>query len=190
MKPSRSVPARRPAAPRRRDPADPKWRAVELAQRGRMILDVAAADLEAAEAALGPFHPTSTHFRAALSEARRSWDRLRAEVGGATLEEALAEPPVTVLTLGEPGPGGIPPYILIPIAGRTYHARRLPDAADAPIVWRLARLPDPGDGPYHACRLRDGTTQCDCAEWTYQVADIEPEGVCKHLAALAALKWI
>ncbi len=32
-----------------RDPSDPLRRAVELAQRGRMILDVATVDLEAAE---------------------------------------------------------------------------------------------------------------------------------------------
>ncbi len=188
--PAREAPTRRPATARRRDPTDPKWRAVELAQRGRMILDVATADLEAAEGSLGPFHPTSCHFRAALAEARRSWDRLRAEVGGAALEEALAEPPVTLLTLGDAGPGDIPPYVLVPIAGRTYHAKRLPDTPEAPILWRLARLLDPDDGPYHACRLRDGTTQCDCAEWTYQIADLDPEGVCKHLAALVALKWI
>ena len=54
-----------------RDPSDPVRRAVELAQRGRMILDVAAADLEAAEAAFGPFHATAWHFRNALNEARR-----------------------------------------------------------------------------------------------------------------------
>src|SRR4051794_32115265 len=63
-----------PSSLRDRDPSDPLRRAVELAQRGRMILDVSAADLEAAEAALGPFHPTTWHFRNALEEARRSWD--------------------------------------------------------------------------------------------------------------------
>ena len=46
-----------------------------------MILDVATADLEAAEALLGPAHPTAWHFRQALDEARRSWDRLRAKFG-------------------------------------------------------------------------------------------------------------
>src|SRR3954470_18769208 len=108
------MPPRGRAPARRRDPADPQWRAVELAQRGRMILDVAAADLEVAETRLGPFHPTACHFREALAEARRSWDRLRARLGGALLEEALAEPPVTVLTLGADSPAG-PRVLLIPI---------------------------------------------------------------------------
>ena len=88
-----AAPARRkPISLRDRDVSDPARRVVELAQRGRMILDVSAADLEAAEAAFGPFHPTAWHFRNALNEARRSWDRLRAEFGGAALEAALNEP--------------------------------------------------------------------------------------------------
>src|SRR6185312_13511728 len=45
-----------------RDPSDPTRQMVELAQRGRMILDVSSADLEAAEAAFGPFHSTAWHF--------------------------------------------------------------------------------------------------------------------------------
>src|SRR5438067_1314731 len=89
---------------RDRDESDPARQAVELAQRGRMILDVSAADLEAAEAAYGPFHPTAWHFRNALNEARRSWDRLRAQYGGAALEAALNEPPLTFLALGWNGP--------------------------------------------------------------------------------------
>ena len=72
---------RKPISLRDRDVSDPARRVVELAQRGRMILDVSAADLEAAEAACGPFHPTAWHFRTALQEARLSWDRLRAEFG-------------------------------------------------------------------------------------------------------------
>jgi hypothetical protein len=187
--PRRPSPSR-PAA-RRRDPDDPAWKSVELAQRGRMILDVAAADLEAAEARLGPFHPTSWHFRNALAEARRSWDRLRAELGGSALEAALAEPPVTVLTLGDDAPNG-PLAILIPIGGKTYRAERIAGTDLAPLQWRLTRLPPRDDGPYYACRLHDGSSQCDCAEWTYQVADMDTEGhgYCKHLAALAALGWI
>src|SRR5215217_88848 len=133
---------RKPSSLRDRDPSDPARRAVELAQRGRMILDVSAADLEAAEAALGPFHPTSWHFRNALHEARRSWDRLRAEFGGSALDAALCQPPLAVLTLGD------------------------------------------------ARRLSDGSTQCDCAEWTYQIAGNDPHAPCKHLAALAELGWI
>src|SRR5437764_7222764 len=96
--PPRSSPTSIPL--RNRDASDPARRAVELAQRGRMILDVSTADLEAAEAACGSFHPTAWHFRNALHEAMRSWDRLRAEFGGATLEAALAQPPLTILVLG------------------------------------------------------------------------------------------
>src|SRR5262249_12382514 len=83
-----------------RDVSDPARCAAALVQRGRMILDVAEVDLEAAEATFGPFHPTTWHFRNVLSEARRSWDRLRAKLGGAALEAALNEPPLTILVLG------------------------------------------------------------------------------------------
>src|SRR5436309_15890609 len=99
--PLRRNPAQAPIPLRDRDESDPARRAAELAQRGRMILDVSAADLEAAEAAYGPFHPTAWHFRNALNEARRSWDRLRAEFGGAKLEAALEEVPLTTLVLGD-----------------------------------------------------------------------------------------
>jgi hypothetical protein len=174
---------------RHRDPSDPAWKSVELAQRGRMILDVSAADLEASEAALGPFHPTTCHFRAALSDARRSWDRLRAEYGGAALEAALAEPPLTVLTLGDDAPGG-PLALLAPIGGKTYRLERVAGTEPAPVQWRLTRLPPLDDGPYYACRLADGSTQCDCAEWTYQVEGVPGHPPCKHLAALASLGWI
>jgi hypothetical protein len=185
---------RKPPSLLDRDPSDPRRRAVELAQRGRMILDVSAADLEASESALGPFHPTSWHFRNALNEAKRSWDRLRAEFGGRALEAALNEPPLTFLTLGDDGQGG-PRLTLLPIAGRTYRAQRVAGTTLAPVQWRLTRLSPPlEDGPYFVCRLRDGSTQCDCAEWTYQIADADrpPDDAdaCKHLAALAALGWI
>lgn len=185
---------RKPPTLLERDPSDPFRRAVELAQRGRMILDVSTADLEASEAALGPFHPTSWHFRNALNEAKRSWDRLRAEFGGSALEAALNEPPIAVLTLGDNGQGGAR-MTLIPIAGRTYRAQRVDGTPLAPIQWRLTRLTPPHDSdPYFACRLHDGSTQCDCAEWTYQIAETEhphPHNAsCKHLAALAALGWI
>lgn len=178
-----------PSPLRQRDPSDPAYKSAELAQRGRMILDVAAADLEVAEAQLGAFHETTWYFRNALAEARRSWDRLRATYGGAALEAALAEPPVTVLTIGDDGRGG-PTATLIPIAGRTYHVERIIGTMLAPIQWRLTRLPASEDGPYYACRLRDRSTRCDCAEWTYQVAEIADAPPCKHLAALAALGWI
>ena len=173
-----------------RDPSDPRRRAVELAQRGRMILDVATADLEAAEQSLGPFHPTSWHYRQALADANRSWDRLRAEFGGSTLESALVLPPITCLTLGGLE-GELPPVVLIPIGGRTYRAERIVGTPLAPTQWRLTRLTPPLEhGPYYACRLRDGSTQCDCAEWAYREDSPEPPAPCKHLAALAALGWI
>ncbi len=175
---------------RDRDPSDPARRAVELAQRGRMILDVSEADLEASEVVLGAFHPTTWHFRNALNEARRAWDRLRAEFGGATLDAALAEPPVTILTLGGEAPGSVP-VVLIPIGGQTYRVERVEGTPLAPVLWRLTRLHPPlDDGPYYACRLRDRSAQCDCAEWTYQIAGIDPRAFCKHLAALAALGWV
>jgi hypothetical protein len=165
-----------------------------------MILDVSAADLEAAEAAYGPFHPTAWHFRNARDEARRAWDRLRAQYGGAALEAALNEPPVTHLVLRDgTGTGGGDgddrgtAVILIPIGGRTYRVQWVGGTALAPVRWRLTRLNPPlEDGPYYACRLHDGSTQCDCAEWTYQIADIATSrrALCKHLGALDALGWI
>jgi hypothetical protein len=208
-----------------RDPSDPAWRAVERAQRGRMILDVSAADLEAAEAAHGPFHATAWHFRNAWYEARKSWDRLRAELGGARLDAALDAPPLTVLALGPGADGYTPdgagrwplpeparkrPVLLILIAGRTYRALRVAGTPLAPLIWRLIHLhpaPDAAprrartrprdehdDGPYYTCRLHDGSTQCDCAEWTYRIADVDHPGPtsprCKHLAALDALGWL
>ncbi len=173
-----------------RDPTDPARRAVELAQRGRMILDVAVADLEAAENALGPAHPTAWHFRQALADARRSWDRLRARYGGAALEAALGEPPITVLTLGGED-GVLPRFVLIPIVGRTYCAEHVEGTTLAPVQWRLTRLAPPLEhGPYYACRLRDGSMQCDCAEWLYREDAPTAPDPCKHLAALAALGWI
>jgi hypothetical protein len=198
-----------------RDVSDPARCAVALVQRGRMILDVAAVDLEAAEAAFGPFHPTTWHFRNVLNEARRSWDRLRAELGGVALDAALDEPPLTMLVLGGAGGHGAigegegegycdcdraaprpecgpsAPVTLIPIGGRTYRVQGVEGTPLAPVQWRLTRLCPPlDDGPYFACRLQDGSTQCDCAEWTFQVAEGGHRSLCKHLAALATLGWI
>jgi hypothetical protein len=187
-----SAPAPRPRPLRDRDESDPQRRAVELAQRGRMILDVSTADLEAAEAAYGAFHATAWHFRNACNEARRSWERLRAELGTKTLEAALNQPPLTVLTLNEPA-NGSPSVVLVLIAGQTYRTQRVTGTELAPIQWRLTRLHIPlEDGPYYVCRLADGSTQCDCAEWTYRIAETDNgrKTHCKHLAALAALGWI
>ena len=172
---------------RHRDPSDPAFKSVELAQRGRMILDVASADLEVSEAILGPFHETTWHFRNALDEARRSWDQLQAEFGTAAVEAALAEPPLTLLTLGDPDR---PRAILITVGGRTYRVERIPGSVLAPTIWRMTRLPVSEDGPYYVARLRDGSHRCDCAQWTYQVAEIEGARPCKHVRGLAALGWL
>lgn len=191
--PSRPGRARRaPGAdawPSRRDPNDPAFKSVERVQRGKLIVDVAAADLEMAEARLGAFHETTWYFRSALAEARRSWDRLRAVYGGGAMEAALAEPPVTVLTLGDDGTGR-PLAILIPIAGRTYRAQKLEPTELVRALWRLTQLQDPAEGRYHVARLRDGSTRCDCAEWIYQIDAVVEAAPCKHLAALAALGWL
>jgi hypothetical protein len=191
---SSARPRPRPVPLRQRDESDPERRAVELAQRGRIILDVSIADLEAAEAVHGPFHPVAWHFRNACHEAQRSWERLRAELGTRTLEAALNRPPLVILPIGEDPDGrGLPRAVMIVIAGRTYGLQRIPGTELAPVQWRLTRPHPPlEDGPYYACRLADGSTQCDCAEWTYQVADQgDPRHAhCKHLAALAALGWI
>ena len=97
---------------------------VELVQRGRLILDVSAADLEAAEATFGAFHPTTWHFRNSLTEAQRSWERLRAELGTKVLEAALEQPPLTALTLGE-STNTQPEVVVILIAGQTYRPQRV-----------------------------------------------------------------
>ncbi len=177
---------------RDRDESDPQRQAIELVQRGRMMLEVSEADLEASEAALGPFHPTTWHFRNALSEVRRSWERLRAELGTRTLEAALDQPPLTVLTLGR-AIAGSPSVELVLIGGHTYRTQRVPGTELAPIQWRLTRLnAATDDGPYYVCRLADGSTQCDCGEWIYRIAETgnTHKTYCKHLAALAALIWI
>lgn len=179
----------RPPSLRDRDPADPAFKMVELVQRGRMILDVASSDLMAAEERLGPFHETTWHFRNALAEARKSWDRLRAEFGSTALEAALAKPPLTLLSLGE-SDRDVPKAVLLVISGTTYAVERVAGTALAPVLWRLIRVPPSDHGPYYLARLGDGSTQCDCAEWTYQVAEIEGAPPCKHLAGLRALRWI
>jgi hypothetical protein len=161
----------------------------ELAQRGRLILDVATADLDAAQRTLGPSHATTWHFRTALDEARRSWERLRLELGTAFLETALRQPPLVVLGLQARRDRDIGVELML-IGGQTYCTQAVGGTSLAPIQWRLTRLNPPLDhGPYYVCRLADGSTQCDCADWTYRIAELAPGGTthCKHLEALVAL---
>jgi hypothetical protein len=115
-------------------------------------------------------------------------------LGTKALEAALDQPPLVVLTLGTgPAAPGSPPVVLVPIAGQTYSTHQVAGTELAPVQWRLTRLQPPlENGPYYACRLADGSTQCDCAEWTYQIAENgdSRKTHCKHLAALVALGWI
>ena len=175
-----------------RDKCYPDRCAVELVQRSRLILDVSATDLEAAEATFGAFHPTTWHFRNSLNEAQRSWERLRTELGTKAVEAALQEPPLTALALDE-STNGQPSVVLILIVGQTYRPQRVAGTELAPVQWRLTRLRPPlENGPYYVCRLADGSTQCDCADWTYQITEIDKTltSRCKHLIALTALGWI
>jgi hypothetical protein len=161
-------------------------------QRGRLILDVSAADLETSEARFGAFHPTTWYFRNALTEAQHSWERLHAELGQKMVETALGQPPLATLTLGE-ATNEKNPMVLILIGGQTYRPQRVTGTELAPIQWRLTRLNPPlENGPYYVCRLADGSIQCDCADWTYQIAqaDHNHRSQCKHVSALASLRWI
>ena len=175
----------------RYDPAATRC-TMELVQRGRLILDVSAADLEAAESAFGAFHPTTWHFRNSLAEAQRSWEQLRAELGTRIVEMALEQPPLTTLVLRMPRHTQ-PEVVVILIAGQTYRPQQVTGTELAPIQWRLTRLRPPLEhGPYYVCRLANGLTQCDCADWTYQIAETTKEQTsrCKHQDALYALGWI
>jgi hypothetical protein len=172
-----------------RNESDPVRCAAELVQRGQLILDVAAADLQAAQTTFGPFHPTTWHFRNALDEARRSWEQLRVELGSAFLASALRQLPLVVMDLREPTDSRLRVELVL-IGGQTYQTQEVSGTALAPVQWRLTRLNPPLDhGPYYVCRLADGSTQCDCANWTYRIAETEhaQTAYCKHMAALAAL---
>lgn len=162
-------------------PPDPDIGRVQTAY---LVREVAAADLAAAEGHLGPFHETTCHFRDALNTARRDWDRLRAELGSAALDAALASLPAAVLTLEGTG------WQIVPIGGHAYAAEPLPPTPLAARLWRLIRLPHCDGGPSYVARLRDGSTRCDCAEWTYQVAGFDDAPPCKHVAALSWLGWL
>jgi len=191
------------ARPRSLDVDEPARRAVEVAQRGRILLDLATAELASAERRHGSFHEKTWARRRTLAEARGAWDRLRAEYGKTALEAALARPPVAVMTFGGScGPGVLPRAVLLVIGGSTFRAQKVPGSVVAPTIWRLDRVPpaDPSAladdpfalDPYHAVRLGDGSTRCDCGEWVFSVDGVEghPTGLCKHLSALRALGWV
>ena len=169
-----------------RDPSDPSRRAVELVQRGRMILDVAIVDLEESEAALGAYHPTTWFFRNALTETQKAWDRLVTDMGDPAVERAIGHAPIAVLTIDIDSRRSV---LLILIDGKTYRAEPVVGTALAPVQWRITRLRPPLEhGPYYVSALRDGSAQCDCGEWIFRSAGPRPGSTppppCKHLAAL------
>lgn len=163
--------------------------AVDRIQRGRIALDVAEADLEVVESALGLNHPTAWHFRDRRAAARLTWDALRAEFGGAGLDATLQAPPTVVVPLALRRDDPVV-FSLIVILGRTFGVASVPGTPLAPIQWRLARVQPPLEfGPYYVCRLADGSVQCDCAEWVYR--EEAPGGTpCKHITALKSLGWL
>ena len=99
--PAPHVPLRRPI--RDRDETDPDRCAAELVQRGRLILDVSVADLEAAEATFGAFHPHNLALSQCLNEAQRSWERLRGRVGHQAHRGCTRSAPVDYADLGNRG---------------------------------------------------------------------------------------
>lgn len=162
-------------------------RLTELIQRGRMTLEVAQVDLQMVQSRQGPFHETTWYFRQALADATQSWDRLCQEVGERGVATALAQPPSIILELNHPGRPGTP-VCLILIQGGTYRLEPVPGTPLAPSIWRLTRLAtDQDPEPYYALKRADGSTQCDCAEWVYRIAETNQPRPCKHLAALHAL---
>ena len=112
------------------------------------------------------------------------WTRLWNEFGGGIIQTALDCHPIATTTMGN----GTSLFL---IDGETYVFQRAHGARLAEMQWELAKLND-GANPYYACRLANGTLQCDCADWTYRVA--ESNGAtcthCKHLRALASLGLI
>jgi hypothetical protein len=167
-------------------------RDIELAQRGRIILDVAKTDFDICVQRLGSEHSTTWFFRNALDEARRAWERLEYNLGSVALDRALRLPSVAVLTLKNPT--SLDDVRLFVIEGRTYAAEWVEGTPLAPVQWRLHHLSSTREnGPYYVCRLSDGTTHCDCGEWIFRGssprAGTTTVDLCKHLQAITSLGW-
>ncbi len=158
---------------------------VELVQRGRIIMDLAQVRLDEGEASEGPFAPETWQRRQVMAEARRSWERLRAELGTRQLEHALQEPPVATLTIQATQGKGSAQFVLV--GGKTYRLEAVEGTPSAPRQWRLVPIPAQKGGHYYVCRLATGETQCDCAHWTYRVHQVNGAQPCKHLQALGNL---
>ncbi len=162
----------------------------ELVQRGRMILEVAGVDLQTAQARFGLYHEITWYFRHALAEVEQSWRRLEVELGAKRLAQALEKPACTVLDLNSSSPPTVTIQLIL-IAGGTYRVESVAGTPLAPKIWRLTRLSSgPVPEPYYVLRRADGTTQCDCAEWIFRIAETNFTGSCKHLSSLQALRWL
>ncbi len=119
-------------------------------------------------------------------EMEAAWENLREEVGDDAIEQALGFHPISFVTLDDSHT-----RCLVSVYGHTYLCEQAEGTALAQIQWRMGRVEtaEGYTGPYFACRLADGTMQCDCADWTYRVA-LSPSATvahCKHLRALASL---
>ncbi len=162
-------------------------RFIELVQRGKLILSVAEADLQASAALLGDQHATTWHFRLALEEGQKSWDQLTAEFGADAVNSALAQPPIATLEIGSRDERTH--TVLIAIGGKAYRVERVEGSAPAPVQFRLTRLPRGEHDPYYVCKLAEGSHQCDCADWFFR-DDPKSPPTCKHVKALISLGWI
>lgn len=168
----------------------------ELVQRGRMIVELAAADLHAAEAAYGTAHEITWRFRNQLNEARVSWSHLCAELGPRAIERALSQPPASFLAL-EPTRSGRGDVNLFCLEGTTFRATRSLNTARGATEWHLASLASSlAEGltrprvRFTVSRARDGSRCCDCAEVRGAEGVTHDGSHCKHVRALLALGWI
>lgn len=120
--------------------------------------------------------------RKTTEEVATIWARLWSEFGEDVLQVALDCQPIKAVEMDSGA-------TLILIDGITYKCEHAHGTRLAEIQWRLTKLD--GDA-YFACRLANGTLQCDCADWQFRVADATGAQVthCKHLRALASLGLI
>ncbi len=166
-------------------------RVIERVQRLKIVLAVATVDLEVAIDRFGAFSEHTWSHRRLLADARRAWERVRADLGQVDLGRALARPPIVSLPIG----GDSARIRAISIGGQCYLVHRA-----VPVEYQLrsfcnllaieTRPSARPSEPYRVFRLRNGDTQCDCADWYFRIAEQPRPGACKHIAALESLGWL